>query len=44
MKTGHFKIVCAECGCEDVVLSDYHNDYEEGKRLRCKGCGAKEDL
>lgn len=45
MKTKHFKIVCSECGSENVVLVDYHTeDEEEGKRLRCKNCGAKENL
>ena len=44
MKTGHFKIVCAECGSEDVILTDWYNDHEEGKRLRCKKCGVKEEL
>ena len=46
MGTKHFRIVCAECGGDDVVISTVHSDWEGEsiKRLRCKSCGAKEDL
>lgn len=44
MKTRNFKITCAECGSGKVVLSNWHNADEEGMRLRCKDCEAKEDL
>lgn len=44
MTTRHFKIICKECGSEKVVLSNWHNDHEEGMRLRCSECNAKEDL
>ena len=46
MKTKHFKVVCSECGSEDVVIAEVLSCWkgESSKRLVCKKCGVKETI
>lgn len=41
---GDFEITCTICGSDKVAIVYYHNDWEEGQRIKCTECGAKADL
>ena len=40
----YFKIVCKQCGYDNCEIWNWHNEYEEGQRIKCPKCGTKENL